>query len=108
MAKEIDRYTYRVTWSEEDREHVGLCAEFPSLSWLDKNPEKALTGIRKLVKSCVKDMTANKEAVPEAISTRNFSGKFMVRVPPETHRMLAIQAAESGVSLNRLIASKLS
>ena len=108
MAKEIDRYTYRVTWSEEAREHVGLCAEFPSLSWLDKNPEKALAGIRKLVQSCVKDMAADKEAIPEPLSARNFSGKFMVRVPPETHRMLAIQAAESGVSLNRLIASKLS
>lgn len=108
MAKEIDRYTYRVTWSEEDQEHIGLCAEFPGLSWLDKNPEKALTGIRQLVKSCVKDMVVNKETVPEAISARNFSGKFMVRVPPETHRMLTIQAAESGVSLNRLIASKLS
>jgi predicted HicB family RNase H-like nuclease len=108
MAKDIDRYTYRVTWSEEDQEHVGLCAEFPSLSWLEKNPEKALAGIRKLVKSCVSDMVANGEAVPEPISARNFSGKFMVRVPPETHRMLAIQAAESGVSLNRLVASKLS
>lgn len=108
MAKSIDRYTYRVTWSEEDQEHVGLCAEFPSLSWLEKNPEKALAGIRKLVKSCVADMAANKEEVPEPISARNFSGKFMVRVPPQTHRMLAIQAAESGVSLNRLVASKLS
>jgi len=107
MAKNIDRYTYRVTWSEEDREHVGLCAEFPSLSWLEKNPEKALAGIRKLVRSSVKDMGANKEAVPEPISARSFSGKFMVRVPPQTHRMLAIQAAESGVSLNRLVASKL-
>ncbi len=28
-----DRYTYRVTWSDEDGEYVGLCAEFPSLSW---------------------------------------------------------------------------
>ena len=108
MAKSIDRYTYRVTWSEEDQEHVGLCAEFPSLSWLEKNPEKALAGIRKLVKSCVADMAASKELVPEPISARNFSGKFMVRVPPDTHRMLTIQAAESGVSLNRLIASKLS
>ena len=27
-----DHFTYRVTWSPEDREHVGLCAEFPSLS----------------------------------------------------------------------------
>lgn len=107
MAREIDRYTYRVTWSDEDQEHVGLCAEFPGLSFLDKNPEKALTGIRKLVKSCVKDMAANNESAPEPISARRFSGKFMVRVPPETHRMLTIQAAESGVSLNRLIASKL-
>ncbi|UCG73847.1 MAG: type II toxin-antitoxin system HicB family antitoxin [Chromatiales bacterium] len=108
MVKEIDRYTYRVTWSDEDGEHVGLCAEFPSLSWLDKNPEKALAGIRKLVGACVKDMVSNDEPVPEPISARSFSGKFMVRVPPETHRMLAIQAAESGVSLNRLVASKLS
>ncbi len=108
MAKDIDRYTYRVTWSEEDQEHVGLCAEFPSLSWLEKNPEKALGGIRKLVQSCVRDMATNKEPVPEPVSARNFSGKFMVRVPPQTHRMLAIQAAESGVSLNRLVASKLS
>ncbi len=108
MIKEIDRYTYRVTWSEEDGEHVGLCAEFPSLSWLDSNPEQALAGIRKLVRACVKDMVLNKEPVPEPISARSFSGKFIVRVPPETHRLLAIQAAESGVSLNRLVASKLS
>ena len=108
MVKNIDRYTYRVTWSEEDQEYIGLCAEFPSLSWLEKNPEKAISGIRKLVKSSVADMAANNEEIPGPISARNFSGKFMVRVPPQTHRMLAIQAAESGVSLNRLVASKLS
>lgn len=107
MPKHYDRYTYRLTWSEEDQEHVGLCAELPSLSWLDQTPEKALQGIRKLVKSCLQDMEKNNEAIPEPISLKNFSGKFMVRVPPETHRMLSIQAAESGVSLNRLVASKL-
>ena len=108
MAKVVDRYTYRVTWSEEDQEHVGLCAEFPSLSWLEKTPEKALVGIRKLVRESIADLQKNREEVPEPIATKTFSGKFMVRVPPETHRMLTIQAAESGVSLNRLISSKLS
>ena len=107
MAKEIDRYTYRVTWSEEDQEHVGLCIEFPSLSWLAENPEKALKGIRQLVRECVSDMNENGEEIPEPLSSKNYSGKFMVRVPPETHRMLAIEAAESGVSLNRLVSSKL-
>jgi predicted HicB family RNase H-like nuclease len=108
MKKELDRYTYRVTWSEEDEEHVGLCAEFPSLSWLDSSPEKALAGVRKLVKGVLTDMDSEGESIPEPIALKSFSGKFMVRVPPETHRMLAVQAAESGVSLNRLVSSKLS
>ncbi len=107
MAKDIDRYTYRVTWSEEDQEQVGLCIEFPSLSWLAENPEKALKGIRQLVRECISDMIENGEEIPEPLSSKNYSGKFMVRVPPETHRMLAIEAAESGVSLNRLVSSKL-
>lgn len=107
MTKFIDRYTYRVTWSEEDREHVGLCIEFPSLSWLEATPEGALSGIRKLVKNCVKEMNATGEAAPEPLAAKNYSGKFMVRVPPETHRSLAIQAAEAGVSLNRLVSSRL-
>ena len=107
MPKLIDQYTYRLTWSEEDREHVGLCAEFPSLSWLDESPELALAGIRKLVKRCITDMKKNSEALPEPIALKRFSGKFMVRVTPEMHRSLAIQAAESGVSLNRLVSSKL-
>lgn len=107
MAKSIDRYTYRVTWSEEDQEHVGLCVEFPSLSWLEKTPEKALKGIRELVRECVEDLRGDNQEVPEPIATKSFSGKFMVRIPPETHRLLAIQAAESGISLNRLVSSKL-
>ena len=107
MTREYDRYTYRVTWSEEDREHVGLCAEFPGLSWLDTSPEKALAGIRQSVKECLRDMRRNKEDVPEPLALKNYSGKFMVRVPPETHRRLSIQAAESGVSLNRLVSGKL-
>ena len=108
MPLKNDRYTYRVTWSEDDNEYVGLCAEFPSLSWLARTPEAALKGIRKVVEDVVKDMQANGEAIPEPIACRRYSGKFMVRVPPEVHRTLTIKAAESGVSLNRLASSKLS
>ena len=108
MAMKNDHYTYRVTWSEEDQEHVGLCAEFPSLSWLAKTPEAALKGIRKVVEDVIKDMKENGEEVPKPIANKNYSGKFMVRVPPEVHRNLAIQAAESGVSINRLVSTRLS
>ncbi len=48
------------------------------------------------------------EATPEPISLKRYSGRFVVRVPPQVHKKLAIEAAESGVSLNRLASSKLS
>ena len=37
-----DHYSYRVIWLEEDKEYVGLCTEFSSLSWLANSPEDAL------------------------------------------------------------------
>ena len=104
----MDKYTYRVTWSEEDGEYVGLCAEFPSLSWLADTPEAALAGIRDTVRQVIKDMQATGEVIPEPLATRKYSGKFIVRVPPDVHRKLQIQAAESKVSFNRLISAKLS
>lgn len=105
---QIDHYTYRVTWSAEDGEHVGLCAEFPSLSWLAQTPGAALSGIRRLVGQVVADMEASGEAVPQPLAEKHYSGQFKVRIPPEVHRALAMQAAEQGVSLNRLVSSKLS
>lgn len=103
----IEHYTYRVRWSAEDEEFVGTVAELPSLSWLDRDQVEAFLGIRKLVADVVRDMLAQGETPPEAIADRNYSGKFMLRVTPETHRQLAIEAAEQQVSLNRLAASRL-
>jgi predicted HicB family RNase H-like nuclease len=102
-----NRYTYRVTWSASDQAHVGLCAEFPSLSWIATSPEKALKGIRKAVDDGVAEMLKANETIPEALSEKTFSGKFVVRVPADVHRLLAIQAAEQGVSMNRLVSAKL-
>ena len=97
----MEKYTYRVIWSEEDQEFVGLCAEFPSLSWLEEEQDV------RLVSDTLKDMEANKEPIPEPLSLRKFSGNFVVRTTPEMHRQLAILSAEAGVSLNRYVNSRL-
>ncbi len=102
-----DHYTYRVTWSVEDDEYIGICVEFPSLSWLASSPDEAFSGIRQLVSDCLSDMRSTGETPPEPIADRSYSGRFMVRVPSEVHRALALRAAEEGVSLNRLVSARL-
>ena len=87
-------YAYRILWSAEDNEYVGLCAEFPSLSWLAAGPDQALAGIRRIVHDCVEGMRAAGESPPEPIADRAYSGRFMVRIPPEIHRALALRVAE--------------
>ena len=67
-----DHYTYRVSWSEEDQEYVGTCAEFPSLSHLAGDRVDALRGIEELVRDVVADMRESGEPVPEPIVSQSF------------------------------------
>jgi predicted RNase H-like HicB family nuclease len=100
-------YTYRVTWSVEDGEHVATVAEFPSLSWLAPTPVEALAGLADVVREVLTDLAASGEPIPEPLSERTYSGRFLVRVPGEVHRRLVREAAEQHVSLNRLVSERL-
>jgi predicted HicB family RNase H-like nuclease len=103
-----DHYTYRVHWSAEDGEYVGTVAELPSLSWLAADKLEAFAGIQQAAADVVAEMLESGEQPPEAIADRTYSGRFVVRVPAETHRRLVIEAAEQHVSLNQLAVSRLS
>lgn len=107
LKMDANKYAYRIIWSEEDNEFVGLCAEFPSLSWLAHDQDEALRRIVELVKGCIADMEQNGEEIPEPISLRHYSGRFVVRTTPDMHRQLVLQASEAGVSLNRYVNSVL-
>lgn len=47
-GSDYEKYTYRVIWSKEDNEFVGLCDEFRSLSYLSEIESEALDGIKNL------------------------------------------------------------
>ena len=109
MAKidPTEKYTSRVFWSDEDEEFVGLCAELPSLNWLSPSREGALKGIVDVARRAVKDMAVEGEPIRAPLADRKYSGVFKVRVPAIVHRNLVLEAAEAGVSLNRLVSAKL-
>lgn len=104
---DASHYTYRIAWSDEDREFVATCPEFPSLSWLASSQVAALEGLEELVHSVIADLEDSGEPIPAPMSERHFSGKFNVRVGEHLHRALATHAAEDGMSLNQYVVRKL-
>ncbi|MCS5722166.1 type II toxin-antitoxin system HicB family antitoxin [Herbiconiux sp. CPCC 203407] len=60
-----------------------------------------------LAADVVAEMEAGGETPPGALADRSSSGRFVVRIPAEVHRRLAIEAAEQNVSLNRLVSARL-
>ncbi|MGS2615595.1 type II toxin-antitoxin system HicB family antitoxin [Micromonospora sp. LZ34] len=104
---DVSHYTYRVTWSAQDKEFLATCAEFPSLSWLASSQIEALQGLQDLLREVIADMEEQGEQVPQPFAERSYSGKFNLRIGESLHRELAIQAAEDGLSLNQYILRKL-
>jgi predicted HicB family RNase H-like nuclease len=103
----LDRYTYREEWSEEDDAYIARCLEFPSLATHGPSPELALTELRAVVASVVEDLSRSDESIPEPLGSRAYSGKLVLRLPKTVHRDAAIRAAEEGVSLNQFLLSRL-
>lgn len=67
-----DKYTYRVVWSEDDRQYVGVCTEFPSLSHLADGHDEALAGIVALVRDVLADMHTSKKEPPVPLAIQRF------------------------------------
>mgnify|MGYP001940851490 CR=1 FL=1 len=63
-------YSYKTFWSEEDQEFVATVREFPSLSWLDRDPKAALAGLKALVKETLEDLRLADEEVPVPLQKR--------------------------------------
>jgi len=108
IKKLIEKYTYRVEWSEEDNLHIARCLEFPSLAAHGSTVEAALREIEKVVEESIKWMKEENEEIPEPFGLKKYKGNLTLRVPTEVHRRLAIKSAEEGVSVNKYILSKIS
>ena len=106
--KIIEKYTYRVEWSEEDQLHIARCLEFPSLAAHGNTVEGALKEIKKVVEEAISWMQEENEEIPEPFGLKKYKGNLTLRVPAEIHRKLSIKSAEEGVSVNQYILSKIS
>ncbi len=87
MFHKAQQYRYSVIWSEDDQSYIGLCAEFPSLSWLEDTAEMASQGIRNIVLACINDMQTQNEPIPQPQTiTQHSDDKITVRLTPRYYQ----------------------
>lgn len=99
---DASKYSYSVIWSDEDQCHVGLCAEFPSMSFLVESQSEALAGITRLIADTLADMRRVGETVPDPHRPhRSADAQILVRLPVELHIDLLAEAVAEGISLNQ-------
>ena len=100
-------YRIIVRWSDEDSAYIAEVPELPGCMADGSSPEAAIKEAKKAARLWLEVAKKEKRETPRPIDQRRYSGKFLVRVPPQLHRELDFEAKEQKVSLNRLIAHKL-
>jgi len=95
-----DQYLKLVEWSEEDHCYVGSSPGFIGPCCHGKDEAKVYKELCTIVDEWIKIHQEDGLPMPESLTNKSFSGKFVVRVSKDLHKALAIKAAKSGESLN--------
>ncbi|MGN7780756.1 type II toxin-antitoxin system HicB family antitoxin [Mycolicibacterium sp. 22603] len=103
----MTEYTYRAMWSPAAGSYVGTCLEFPGLRQHRETAGEAIAAIEKIVREDVAAATAEGWTAPDSLTDREYSGRFVLRISPELHAPLAVEATEQRMSLNQWVVQKL-
>lgn len=95
-------------FKDDDGEWLAHFEEIPTVSAFGVSPETALEELKEAWMAMKESYASRNEPVPIAPSKKDYSGQFNVRIDRRIHRALAVEASRAGISLNALVAQKLS
>lgn len=98
--KQSDKYLKIVEWSEEDGCYVGTCPGLIYGGVHGDDETKVYKELCQAVAEAIELYEADGKPLPPATASKEYSGRFVLRVGKELHRAVAILALRSGESLN--------
>ena len=98
--KTSDQYLKIVEWSEEDGCYVGTCPGLMLGGIHGADESKVYRELCQAVAEWIEIYRKDGAPLPAATAGKDYSGKFVIRVGPELHKTLAVNAFRSGESLN--------
>jgi predicted HicB family RNase H-like nuclease len=104
--KDRDRYLKIVEWSEEDGCYVGSVPGWIGKCCHGDDEAEVYRELCAIVDEWIEIYQKDGRPLPPPTS-RDYSGKFLLRVGSDLHRMLAIRALADGESLNSFVVKSL-
>ena len=104
----MNKYGFRIVWSNEDEGYIATSPEFPGLSAFGETQEEALAEAKLAQDLFIADMKERDEELPAPVIASEFSGQTRLRLPKSLHRHATESAATEGVSLNQFIVEAIS
>lgn len=112
IEKEVEKYMklpYAIELiPEEDGTYFVEVKELPGCMSAGDTPQEAIKMIHEAMEAWIESNIERGLKIPPPNITKEYSGKFLVRVPTYLHRRLAEQTKEEGISLNQFVVSLLS
>jgi len=105
--KPSDKFIKLVEWSKEDQCYIGSSPGLIGPCCHGKDEAKVYKELCKIIEEWIVIHNEDNVPLPEAIQTKKFSGKFVLRVGEDLHKALAIKATQTGESLNNFCAGLL-
>ncbi len=102
-----NKYLKVVEWSDEDNCYIGTAPGLFVGGVHGKNEVKVFEDLCNVIDDVIKTIHKTGMTLPEPTINRTFSGKIALRIPPDLHKALFINAMQSDESINKLIQHKL-
>jgi predicted HicB family RNase H-like nuclease len=101
------RYLKIVEWDDDDQCYVGSAPPLIGQSCHGKTESEVIKQLQAIVEEWVELLLVDGKPLPKGTADKRFSGKFVVRLSPETHRKVALKAMARGESLNEFVSETL-
>ena len=106
--KDARNYIKPVIWSEEDNCFIGTCPGLFDGSVHGDNEAKVYKELCQVVNEWIEDYKNSGDTLPESTAGKEYSGQFLLRITPQLHQKLDLQALVNEQSLNKYCEQKLS
>jgi len=104
---EFDGFSIEL-FKDDEGDWLAHFEELPHVSAFGSSPEEALEELKEAWEAMKESYLSHNAPLPVAPAKKEYSGQFNVRIDRRVHRALAVEAAQAGISLNALVAQKLS